>query len=289
MELFTDGPTTPTRVETLLDLMRGMPPKKRINRAMLYQLLQPEGLPDVDPKKRGAATDTVLAALELKIIEETDDKLIRLTFSRSDSRSITEVLLDALDKFVLADTKVEPYLALFYSYILALGKDGTAKKSHDEWASDFERDVFGGHRPDNPFNSTKLTGLHRWMSYMGLGWYDPSDIFQANPYHRVRRSLRTIFGKTKRLNIDEFMVRLAKACPELDGGDIFKRSNKQYDAQARNCTLGFSHALVDLHLDGYIKLFCPQDSRGWSVESAEPPSDVLQSGRITSVELLKTD
>jgi hypothetical protein len=126
------------------------------------------------------------------------------------------------------------------------------------------------------------------MGYMGLGWYDPSGVFQPNPYFRLQRSLRTIFGKTKRLSIDEFMSRLASACPELDGGDIFKRSNKQYDTQARNCTLGLSHALVDLHLDDYIKLFCPQDSRGWSVESAEPPSEeALKSGRIATVELLK--
>lgn len=256
---------------------------------MLYQLLQPEGLPDVDPKKRDAATDTVKAALELKVIEETDDKLVRLRFARSDSRSTTEILLDALDTFVLADTKVEPFLALFYSYTLALGKEGTANKPNDEWAHDFERDVFGGHRPDNPFNATKLTGLHRWIGYMGLGWYDPTNVFQPNPYDRLRRSLRTLFGKTRRLKIDEFMSRLATACPELDGGDIFKRSNKQYDALARTCTLGLSHALVDLHLDDYIKLFCPQDSRGWSIEAAEPPSDeLLQSGRIATIELLKT-
>lgn len=50
--LFTDGPVTPTRVETLIDLLRGMSPNKKIDRSMLYQLLQPEGLPEVDPKKR---------------------------------------------------------------------------------------------------------------------------------------------------------------------------------------------------------------------------------------------
>jgi hypothetical protein len=288
--MFTDGPVTPTRVETLLDLLRGLAPNKKIDRAMLYQLLQPEGLPDVDPKKRDAARDTVKAALELKVIEETDDKLIKLKFVRSDSRTTTQVLLDALDDIVLADTKVEPFFALFYGYILSLDKEGVASKSNDEWARDFERDVFSGHRPDNPFNATKLTGLHRWMSYMGLGWYDTSEVFQPNPYERVIRRLKSIFvGKTKQLTGDEFMSRLAGSCPELDGGDIFKRSNKQYDSQARICTLGLSQALVELHLDGYIKLFCPSDSRGWSIEKAEQPSDEqLQSGRITTVELQKT-
>jgi|ERR1051326_4323207 hypothetical protein len=288
--MFTDGPVTPTRVETLLDLLRGMAPNKKIDRGMLYQLLQPEGMPDVDPKKRDAARDTVKAALELKVIEETEDRLIKLKFARSDSRTTTNILLGALDATVLTDTTVEPFLALFYSYVLSLDKEGVASKSNDEWARDFERDVFSGHRPDNPFNATKLTGLHRWMSYMGLGWYDTSEVFQPNPYERILRRLKMIFvGKTKQLTGDEFMFRLASACPELDGGDIFKRSNKQYNSEARICTLGLSHALIDLHLNGQISLFCPSDSRGWSIEKAEPPSnEQLQSSRITSVALPKT-
>jgi hypothetical protein len=225
------------------------------------------------------------------VIEETDDKFIKLKFARSDSRTTTQILLTALDDTVLSDTNVEPFLARFYSYILSLDKDGCSKKSNDEWARDFERDVFGGHRPDNPFNATKLTGLHRWMGYVGLGWYDSSEVFQPNPYERLLRRLRTIFvGKAKQLTGDEFMFRVANACPELDGGDIFKQANKHYNAEARVCTLGLSHALVDLHLDGYIQLFCPPDSRGWSIEKAEPPSDeLLQSGRIASIKLLKAD
>ena len=288
--MFTDGPVTPTRVETLLDLLRELPPNKKIDRAMLYELLQPESLPEVDPKKRDPAKDTIKAGLELKVIEETADRFIKLKFARSDSRTTTRILLDALDSEVLAGTEAEPYFAKFYSYILSLNKEGVINKSNDEWSREFERDVYG-HRPSNPFNKEKLTGLHRWMSYAGLGWYDTSDVFQPNPYERLLRCLKTIFaGKAKQLTSDEFMFRLANACPELDGGDIFKQANKQYNPETRTCTLGLSHALVDLHLEGYIKLFCPSDSRGWSIENAEPPSDeLLQSGRIAFVELVKAD
>jgi hypothetical protein len=257
---------------------------------MLYELLQPVGLPEVDPKKRDPAKDTVKAALELKLIEETDDKLIKLTFNRKDQRTTTQILLDALDVEVLASSEVEPYFAKFFGYVLSLNKEGVVNKSNDEWAREFEREVYG-HRPTNPFNKEKLTGLYRWMGYVGLGWYDMSEVFIPNPYERLLRRLRTIFvGKSKQLTGDEFMFRLANACPELDGGDIFKQANKHYNAEARICTLGLSHALVDLHLDGYIQLFCPPDSRGWSIEQAEPPSDeLLQSGRISTVKLLKAD
>lgn len=289
--MFTDQPVTPTRVETLINLLRGLPPNKRVDRDTLTQLLQPQGMPDVDPKKRDAARNTIKAAFELDLIEETEDKFIKLKFPRSDSRPTTQILIDALDNKVLGDVNVEPFLARFYSYVLSLNKEGVVKKSNEEWARNFERDVFGGHRTDNPFNATKLTGLHRWMGYMGLGWYDADEIFQPNPYERVQRRLRAIFpAKTKRLSGDDFMSRLAGACPELDGGDIFRQANKQYNAEARVCSLGVSHALVDLHLDGRLRLFCPSDSRGWSIELAEPPSDdVLQSARIATVELLRVD
>jgi hypothetical protein len=288
-ELFTDGPVTPTRVETLLDLLRGLPHNKKIDRDMLYQLLQPEGVPEIDPKKRDAAKDTVRAARELELIEETADKLIKIKFARNDSRAATNILLDALDLKVLASTDVEPYFAKFYSYILSLDKQGVIDKSHDDWAREFERDVYG-HRPSNPFNKEKLFGLHRWMGYLGLGWYDSYGIFQPNPYERLLRRLKTIFsGRTKKLDSDEFMSRLADSCPELDAGAIFKQANKHYNSEGKVCTLGLSHALVDLHLDGYIELFCPADSHGWSIELADPPSArLLQSGRIATVALLKT-
>jgi len=287
--MFTDQPVTPTRVETLIDLLRGLSPNKRIDRETIVTLLQPEGMPDVDPKKRDSARHTVRAALELNLIEETEDKLIKLRFKSADRRNTTRILLDALDSIVLKKTNTEPFLAKFYSYLLFLNKDGVLRKSGDDWAVEFERDVYGDQRPPNPFNATKLAGLHRWMAYAGLGWYDTNDIFQPNPYERLQRNLPLIFqGRAMKLSSEEFMSRLAAECPELDGGDIFRQTNPQYSADAKVCTLGLSHALVELHLDDNIRLFCPPDSRGWSIEAAEPPSDGLQSGRIATVELLKT-
>src|SRR5262249_35566226 len=121
----------------------------------------------------------------------------------------------------------------------------------------------------------------------GLGWYDTGGVFQPNPFERIRRCLGKIFAGEVKLTSEAFMQRLTEACPELDGGTIFKRVDQTYDPAAKVCTLGLSHALIDLHQDGWIRLDCPRDSRGWSIETAEPPSDGLQSGRINTVELLK--
>src|SRR5262245_50741809 len=104
--MFTDEPTTPLRVETLLQLMRGL--GRRVGRETLGAVVQPEGLPD----KRGeTASRTIRAALELKLLRENDDGTMSTT--SEDKRPVREAVLEALDREVLAHTRVEPYFALF--------------------------------------------------------------------------------------------------------------------------------------------------------------------------------
>ena len=290
--MFTDQPVTPTRVETLLNLMRDFSERK-FTREILIDLLQPDGLPAHNPGKT-QAKQTISAATELGLIIEDDEKRLKTIFKSTDKRDSRRILLDSLDAKVLANTEIEPYFALFYSYLLALNADGTKNQNGSTWASNFQRDVFGDERPANPFNDTKLTGLNRWFGYAGLGWYDTggtTGVFQPNPYDRLLRRLQLIFGKDKKLTSEIFMERLTEFCPELDGGEIFMQAHRfrVYDAAAKTCTLGLSHALIDLHQDQKIRLNCPIDSRGWSIELAEPPnSDGLESGRIDSIEFLKS-
>lgn len=286
--MFTDQPVTPARVETLLNLMREFSDRK-ITREILYDLLQPEGLPDQNPGK-DQARNTVSATLELGLVEEGVDKKLKTTFKTNDKRDSRRILLDTLDEKVLGNTDIEPYFALFYSYLLALDFDGVRDQTADDWVFAFQSRVFGDERPSNPFNKAKLTGLNRWLGFTGLGWYDMSGVFQPNPYKRLLRRLPSIFYKDKKLTSEIFMQRLAKHCPELDGGRIFLQifREQSYDASAKNCTLGLSHALIELHQNKKIRLICPQDSRGWSMKSADPPSgDGLESDRIDSIEFLE--
>src|SRR3954471_13801678 len=107
--MFTDQPTTPLRVETLLTLLRGL--GRATARSSVYALLQPETLPDHGGNQPQV---TVNAALELKVVRETDSG--NLALSPSDERPVRDVLLQALDQEVLAGTEVEDYFALFYSF-----------------------------------------------------------------------------------------------------------------------------------------------------------------------------
>jgi hypothetical protein len=284
--VFTDQPVTPARIEVLIDLLRNMGNRK-YDQQTLYDVLQPEGIPKLNPKK-GQAKETVSAARALDLLTEEEGR-IRLKRSHSERLTATEILLSAIDDRILSSTDVEPYFALFYSYLLAANKKGAAYRLPKEWATDFNRDVYGNNLPKNKFNEDKYSGLRPWMSYAGLGWYDSEEVFQPNPYERLRRRLTKIFSGSDSLEGDKFMERLSNECPELDGGDIFRRANPKYSHSHKTCSLGLSHALIDLHSDGVIRLLCPRDSHGWSIELADPPLDnrYIRSERIDHVEIRK--
>jgi len=292
--MFTDDAVTPVRLEILIDLLRSQ--RQGLSRDDLYRILQPEplsdGRPTFDPAKA-----TVGAGLELQLVQEKEGRL-SLSESCRKEKETAAAILAAFDRVALGSAEVEKYLALFYSYYLGLGKAVYELRAQggEQWAGQFNQAVFGSVPQENRFNETKLRGLHRWLSYVGLGWYDPSDpfstckTFQANPFDRIVRALPVIFVRARKLEGDEFMEKLAAACPELDGGKLFLQANRGWQKDEKKCTLGLSHALIELHLDEVIQLNCPADSAGWSVGEAEPPrDDHFRSDRFASVKYVSRD
>lgn len=285
--MFTDQPVTPRRVETLVELMRHFK-ARAITRQDVNELLQPPGLPALK-ESSDQARHVVGAALDLALLQ-ADGQALRLTEAASNGRRpVRAVVLEALDQRVLASTTVEPYFATFFAFLLGRGVEGTRKKSAQTWAHDFNTVVNEGSLGDNPFNKDKYIGLGRWYRYAGLGWDDPSGVFLCNPYERVLRVLPTVFVGAKRLDMGDFMQRLAAVCPELDGGRLFLQANPQFDPQRSECTLGLSHALIELHEDGVLELDCPSDTTGWHIGSAEPPRDkrTMRSDRVSAITLKK--
>jgi hypothetical protein len=240
-------------------------------------------LPNLTPNSQQAA-ETLKACVELGLLVDTNGKTELADYNRKSSTR--EIVLDAIDRRLLAANDIEPYYAPFFSYLLGLGQKVTVLRQPQEWANALTRDAPQAQGVRNAFNGPKYTGLMRWYAYSGHGWFDPENQFQANPYGRLLRQLPAIFGKDHELTGEEFLHRVAVGCPELDGGHIYRLTWPAYDGQNRVCSLGLSHALVDLHLDDHIRLHCPIDSRGWSIETAQPPNDgkTLRSGRIDHVE-----
>ncbi|MDA3896784.1 MAG: hypothetical protein PF482_11640 [Desulfobacteraceae bacterium] len=285
--MFTDTPATPVRVEVLLDVLMQYP--NGLKRDVIYNLLQPIRL---SGGGQGTAKDTISAALQLGLAIEKRQSTITLSTEYNNKKSPQYNILKAADSKILASLEVEYHLALFYAYYLGVDKEVYKRSifNREDWVNQFNKDVFNNEPQNNQFNTTKHTGLDRWLSYLGLGWYDPSDQFQANPYKRIYRSLPIVFGGKSKMDGDQFIDKLGEVCPELDGGHLFLQANKyrNYSPKAKQCTLGLSHALVDLHEDGIIKLDCPVDSRGWNIVLAQPSrDDTIKSDRITLVELRK--
>jgi hypothetical protein len=285
--MFTDQPVTPRWLEVLLELVWEMRSRK-LDREAIRKLLQPQGLPDLSSSSK-QAMETLKAARELSLIVEDDDGSYRPAWKARKSFNVKDILLSAIDDKVLSSTEIEPWFARFYSYIIT--KDDDVLPPGDEggsrWSSTFNIDLYGGPPSDNPFNKTKYTGLRRWLRYAGLGWHDAQDCFIPNPYDRIKRNLEVIFRKKKKLSADEFMSNIATNCPELDGGVIFREANKNAEMN-RICTRALAIALRDLHDDKIIKLYCPADSRGWSLIRAgeiRNPSEGLYSDDFDTIEL----
>lgn len=203
---------------------------------------------------------------------------------------VREALQEALDREVLAHTGVEPYFALFYAFVLGTPRSSMSGRTRDDWVAEFNRALFEGESVSNRFNPDKLSGLHRWLRYTGLGWYDSKESFQCLPVPRLLRCLARIFQKERRMMGEAFMAAVARECPELDGGELFLRANPHWDPAQKQCTAGFAQALVALHEDAWIRLHGAPDSRGWSLALAEPPNDgkTLRSVYLDEVELVRS-
>lgn len=283
--MFTDQPVTPARLEVLLELVWEMRSRK-LDKQSLRNLLQPSGLPDVQASSK-QAKEAFAAAQELELVVEEDDGSIRPSWNTRKSFNSKELVLAAIDEKVLSSTDIENWFARFYSYVITKDDDTLPPgEAGHRWSNSFNKELYGDSPPENRFNQTKYTGLRRWMRYSGLGWHDAQDNFIPNPYERVKRSLNSIFGKKKRLDSDDFMANLASACPELDGGTIFREANRENDMN-RTCTKALAVALRDLHDDMVIKLECPADSRGWSLIRAgiiRNPSENLYSDKFDFIE-----
>ena len=280
--MFTDDQVVPTRLEFLIELLQKNP--EGLARDWIYELLQPTSL---NGGNHNAATATVSAALELNVATEVKPKKLIVLSKGLEKVSAREAILDAFDKRVLCSTAVEPYFATFYSFLLN-NPERSLQAVHS--VPDYLEQTFGARRPANVFNETKLRGLFRWFSYVGLGWFDPQDNFQPLPYERLARSLPAIFSSKRKMNSEEWMKKLAANCPELDGGALFMEANRGWQESTRQCSIGLGNALLELEHDGLLKISRPADSAGWSIANVDPPTDYTSDrngARISFIELVE--
>lgn len=267
--MFTDKPTIPAQLETLLDLVHEMAERKATDDS-LRQMLQPQGLKDL--REASAQADNHLfAARELNLTRYDDEKNVRLSYRVRGQHQAKQHIVAAFERVALGDAQVENWAGRFYAFLIAV-EDGGVRRTPVE-AEKLTRQ-FMGNLPahvsrDNPMNLEKFRALMRWYSYVGLGWVDPADSFVPDPTPRLRRALPAIWRDDDQLDAANFVERLSRTCPELDGGELFGEGVAAADAPpARECTRALATALWRLHDEGAIHLRCPADSRGWGLQRA---------------------
>lgn len=287
--MFIDNPTVPTQLEVVLDLLHAIR-QKNAPADTVKTLLQPKGLPDLNPK-RDQSSNHLHAARELELITKDDEGNERLNYSvREGKPSAREAIIKAFDSIVLSSARVEPWFARFYGYVIASDTDCIPPEgdARSDLCTGFNATLPSQVERTNLLNNTKLGQYIRWYTYTGLAWQDPSKRLIPDPTMRLRRSLPTIFGSARRLDAGPFMASLGQACPELDGGALFMdAAAKQYNPTDRVCTRALAVALRNLHDEGAIQLDCPKDSQGWSLERGGTVRDqkTLQSDRFDRVVL----
>ncbi|HRQ58637.1 MAG TPA: hypothetical protein PLN31_14585 [Azoarcus taiwanensis] len=266
--MFTDNPTIPAQLEVLLDVVHAMRQRKA-NSDALRQLIQPKGLPGLTSTSAQLAKH-LSAAEELELVKTDENKDIRLNYTVRGEHQAKSAIVAAFDRIALADARVEKWAGRFYAYLIVQDDDtirGTAEG--EALANRFMSDLPSIVDKSNPMNTEKYRALMRWYPYVGLGWVDPSRAFIPDPTDRVRRALSAIWQEDLTLDADQFMGRLGRVCPELDGGTLFDEATTgAYSTSARQCTRALATALRRLHEERLLKLHCPSDSKGWSLDRA---------------------
>ena len=284
--MFTDNPTIPAQLEVLLDVIHAMHQRKADVDA-LRQLIQPKGLPDVTPNS--AQLDQHLsAARELGLVRTDDNNNVRLNYSVRAAHDARAAIVTAFERIALADARAEKWAGRFYGYLIAQPEDDVlrSRAEIESLAHQFMSHLSSEIEKSNPMNADKHRALLRWYPYVGLGWMDPAGSFTPDPTARLARALPAIWREDRKLDAQEFMERVAQACPELDGGALFNEATHGlYFVGDRRCTQALASALRRLHDDGQLRLRCPPDSRGWSLEKAgSGPVSQETSNRFDTVE-----
>jgi hypothetical protein len=287
--MFTDNPTIPAQLETLLDVVELM--KDRVlDKDSLRSLIQPKGLPGISEASKQVIAH-INAAQDLQLILYDENQNIRPNYPGNKKISSRERIIAAFDRIALGNADTEFWAGRFYAHILISNQDWieSGTEAQGRWIANFNDSLPGNIPKNNPMNQSKYQPLIRWYLYAGMGWIDPAESFIPDPTKRLLRVLPDIFEEHKILEHAEFMSRLALVCPELDGGNLFNEVTVgKYSISDRTCTKAVAIALRNLHDQKILKLSCPSDNLGWSLKlSGDFPISGEVSNRFDSVELIK--
>ncbi|MEO9028097.1 MAG: hypothetical protein ABI413_04705 [Ktedonobacteraceae bacterium] len=276
MEISNESQAEKHRLQALVKLVEdlGRPTSKD-----LFDLLQPRDLvgqnDSQDPQL--SAKTTLRVAKEFKLVGEGEDHILERLIPREQIERMS-AFQHHLGNVVLGVTEAEAsnYLFNLFSAWYAV-QDERVLFELPELGYDgpFNEQVF----PDAPtrsFNSTKLPAWRKWALFLGLGWLmrlGAREILVPDATKRLQPLLLEIFEEQNSLTFTQFMERLARRCPELDGGSLFEycwQASRGGEERGNRMSLMLSNALRTLDGLGQVRLVYQADAlTNWQLYSAQ--------------------
>jgi hypothetical protein len=281
MEIINNGQITPHRLHSLVRLVSRLDSPTREE---LLNLLQPPGLID----NQDAAKAVYGAARQHNLIYEQADGDKKVTLHPDLSCSAKVESVEAFRAYMrqqllgIDDDGKDNYLLNLFTAWYVVQNERVFQHSKRETIMRFNAELYPQEEADDQdqgraFNEVKFNAWLPWATFLGFGWsmrFGPTDMLMPDSYDRLKALVPDLLSEEEKfVPFGIFAGRLAKACPELDGGKLFEmcwQASRGAEIRGNRLSLMLSTALRVLHKSGKIELMRQPDATDmWQLYPAE--------------------
>jgi hypothetical protein len=223
-------------------------------RQEILDLLQPQVL--VEKSASTASAVTYRVAIDTGLIREHEDKTVSLGVAPENLAS-EAAFQDYMRDTILGVTEKYQSNYLFNLFSAWYAVQDTRvfyDLAEQKYFPQFNADMASSQETDEQrlFNDTKLNGWRKWAIFLGLGWsmkINGREIVVPDATRRLRAALPTLFQEGTHMALEQFIERLGRVCPELDGGKLFTycwQASRSSEVQGNRLSLMVSTGLRTL-------------------------------------------
>lgn len=272
MEITNDSQAEKHRLQALVKLVGDL---KDPDQSEIFRLLQPWEQAGPSDAYSSART-TFNVAKDCQLVSIDEDQVVK-GLVRSALAEHTPAFQNYMVHALLGATDDEQshYRFNLFSAWYAVQDERVLFELAGNYDVYFNQQVF----PDEPvrqFNSTKFAAWRKWAVFLGLGWLmrqGNREVLVPDATRRLQPMLPEIFGAQDALGFAQFMERLARFCPELDGGILYTicwQASRGGEVKGNRLSLMLSTALRTLDGLKQIRLLDQADAlETWQLYPAE--------------------
>jgi hypothetical protein len=266
-ELLNNAVVTPTRLHALVKLVSHFHALKKQD---VLSFLQPTVLEENQP----IAEYTYTAARQCNLIDENADKTVVLKGDAMQLESING-FREHMQRVILGVTSPGQtnYLFNLYTAWYAVQNERVFqfRLDNQDYETRFVQDM-AQNTEARTFNTTKFNGWRPWATFLGSGWLIRPRLSTSSRRGEMLVPDATVRlkGALSQLSLDEqlipfgvFAERLARICPELDGGVLFKdcwEESRRSEQQGNKLSLMLSTGLRQMHKENAMRLILQSDA-----------------------------